>query len=108
MLGYLVGSTFLAAAIQAFWLVAVEAADRIATSPPSGRWSAASLMMVSPIRSTPESNEITVMPRDIAFFSTGTRASGSLAEMAMALTFCAISELITSICASAVALVGPV
>src|SRR3569832_559567 len=67
-------------------------------------------MMVSPIRpvsdglrwswrpslATPESHEITVMPRSIAFFSTGTSASASLAETAIALTFCAISELITS------------
>ena len=37
------------------------------------------------------------MPRSMAFFSAGTSASGSLAEMAMASTFWAISELITSI-----------
>ena len=42
------------------------------------------------------------MPRSIAFFSAGTSASLSLAEMAMASTFCAISELITSIWPSAV------
>jgi hypothetical protein len=48
------------------------------------------------------------MPRSIAFFSAGTSASASLAEIAMALTFWAISALTTSICASAVALVGPV
>ena len=48
------------------------------------------------------------MPRSIAFFSAGTSASGSLAEIAMALTFWAISELMTSIWPSAVAVVGPV
>ena len=37
------------------------------------------------------------MPRCIAFFSAGTSASGSLAEMAMASTCWAISELMTSI-----------
>ena len=37
------------------------------------------------------------MPRSIAFFSAGTSASGSLAEMAMASTFWAISALMTSI-----------
>ncbi len=48
------------------------------------------------------------MPRSIAFFSAGTRASVSLAETAMASTFWAISELITSIWPSAVVVVGPV
>ncbi len=46
---------------------------------------------------------MTVMPRSIAFFSAGTSASVSLADTAMALTFWAISELMTSIWPSAVA-----
>jgi hypothetical protein len=48
------------------------------------------------------------MPRSIAFLSTGTRASASLAETAMALTPWAISELMMSIWPSGVAWVGPV
>ena len=56
----------------------------------------------------PESHEITVMPRSIAFFSAGTSASRSLAETAIASTSCAISALITSIWPSAVVSVGPV
>ena len=48
------------------------------------------------------------MPRSIAFFSAGTSASGSLAEMAIASTCWAISALITSIWPSAVVSVGPV
>lgn len=42
------------------------------------------------------------------FFSTGTTASGSLAEMAIASTPWAINPFSTSICASAVVVVGPV
>ena len=57
---------------------------------------------------TPESHETTLMPRCIAFFSTGTTASGSLAEMAIASTPWAINPFSTSICASAVVVVGPV
>ena len=51
---------------------------------------------------------MTLMPRSMARFSAGTSASGSLAEMAMASTCWAISELMTSIWPSAVAVVGPV
>ena len=40
--------------------------------------------------------------------NTGTSASGSLAEITIACTFCAISELMISICPSAVAFAGPV
>ena len=61
-----------------------------------------------PSGATPESQEMTVMPRSIAFLSAGTSASLSLAETAMASTFCAIRALMTSICASAVVSVGPV
>ncbi len=64
--------------------------------------------MARPSGATPESQEMTVMPRCMAFFSTGTSASLSLAEMAIASTFWAISELITSIWPSAVVSVGPV
>ena len=48
------------------------------------------------------------MPRLIAFLHTGTSALVSLAEIAIASTFCAMRELMTAICSSAVALVGPV
>ncbi len=61
-----------------------------------------------PSGAMPESNEITLMPRIIAFLQTGTSALVSLAEIAMASTFCAISESMTAICSSAVVLVGPV
>ena len=61
-----------------------------------------------PSGATPESQEITVMPRSIAFFNAGTSASRSLAETAIASTSCAISALITSIWPSAVVSVGPV
>ena len=61
-----------------------------------------------PAGATPESHETTLMPRCIAFFSTGTTASGSLAEMAIASTPWAIKPFSTSICASAVVVVGPV
>ena len=108
--------------IQVFWFVAVAEAESTATSPPSGRWSAASLMIMLPISgfddglrfisrpsgATPESQEMTVMPRSIAFFSAGTSASRSLAETAIASTCWAISALITSIWPSAVVSVGPV
>ncbi len=108
--------------IQVFWFVAVDVADSTATSPPSGSSSAASLMIMLPISAcedgsrcisrpsgaTPNPSEITVMPRCIAFFSAGTSASGSLAEIAMASTCWAISELMTSIWPSAVVSVGPV
>ena len=47
------------------------------------------------------------MPRCIARLSVGTSASGSFADTAMASTRCAISELSTSICPSAVGVVGP-
>ena len=53
--------------------------------------------IMRPSSATPESHEITAMPRSIAFFRAGTSASGSLADTAMASTPCAISELITSI-----------
>lgn len=61
-----------------------------------------------PSGATPESHEMTVMPRSMARLSVGTSASVSLAETAMASTFWAISELITSIWPSAVVSVGPV
>ena len=43
-----------------------------------------------PSLATPESKEMTLMPAAMAFLVTGTRASGSLAEMTMASTFWAI------------------
>ena len=55
-----------------------------------------------PSGATPESHEMTLMPRWAAFFRAGTTASGSFAEIAMASTPCAISELMTSIWPSAV------
>src|SRR5262245_23116410 len=48
------------------------------------------------------------MPRSSARLSVGTSASGSLADTAMASTRCAISAFSTSICPSAVGVVGPV
>ena len=61
-----------------------------------------------PSGAMPESKEITLMPRSIAFLATGTSASASLAEMTMASTFWAIRVLMISIWPSAVALLGPV
>ena len=61
-----------------------------------------------PAGATAESYEITLMPRSMRRFSVGTSASGSLADTAMASTRCAISEFSTSICPSAVGVVGPV
>ena len=115
--------SFFISAIQAFWFVAVAEADRMAILPlPPGRPSSASLTSVWPISSfdeafrcisrpalaTPESQEMTVMPRCIAFFSVGTSASLSLAETAMASTCWAMRELSTWIWPSAVVSVGPV
>ncbi len=60
-----------------------------------------------PSGATPESHEMTLMPLR-GFFRAGTTASGSLAEMAIASTPCAIRELMTSIWPSAVVVVGPV
>ena len=117
------GRAFFISAIQVFWLVEVTVADRIATLPlPSGRASFARLRFIRPISSldeglrcsirpsfaTAESQEMTLMPRCIARFSEGARASGSLADTAMASTRWEISALITSIWPSAVVLVGPV
>ena len=51
---------------------------------------------------------MTLMPRPMAFFSTGATASLSLAEIAIASTFWEISALMTSIWPSAVVVVGPV
>jgi hypothetical protein len=48
------------------------------------------------------------MPRLIAFLQTGTSALVSLAEIAMASTFCAMRESMTAICSSAVAFVAGV
>src|SRR6478735_3709263 len=61
-----------------------------------------------PAGATAESYDTTLMPRSSAFLSVGTNASGSFAETAMASTRCAISALSTSICPSAVGVVGPV
>ena len=97
-------------------------AESTATLPPPGSSSAASLRIMLPISgledglrcssrpsgATPESQEITVMPRCMARLRAGTTASGSLAEIAIASTPCAISALMTSIWPSAVVPVGPV
>src|SRR5262245_53587428 len=107
--------------IQVFWLVAWAVALRIAISPLPPIVLLAISICFSPMRSgldgliwnsrpalaTPESNDSTVMPRLIAFLAIGTSASGSLAEITIAVTFCAISELRISIWPSAVGLVGP-
>ncbi|MNM73459.1 hypothetical protein D3C81_851860 [compost metagenome] len=61
-----------------------------------------------PSLARPLSKEMTLMPRCMAFLVIGTSAFASLAEMTMALTFWLISELMISICPSAVAVVGPV
>ena len=67
-----------------------------------------SKFMTLPSSAIPESQEITVIPLSIAFLPIEARASLSFAEIAIASTFCAIKELITSICASAVVVAGPV
>jgi len=108
--------------IHLFWLVAWAVALRIAISPLPPMVLEAIWICFRPIRSgldgliwmmrpslaMPESNESTVMPRCMAFLQTGTRASWSLAEMTMASTFWAMSELMMSIWPSAVGVVGPV
>ena len=55
----------------------------------------------------PESKEMTLMPAFMAFLAMGTSASTSFAEMAMALTLCAIRESMISIWPSAVGVLGP-
>jgi hypothetical protein len=50
-----------------------------------------------PAASTPESYEITLIPRPMARLSVGTSASGSFADTAIASTRCAIREFSTSI-----------
>src|SRR5437867_13372761 len=79
--------------IQAFWLVAVEAADRIANSPLYPISFASSWIWLRPIVSVSawlmnslrqfasESNAITAMPFAIACLSAGQTASGSLAAI---------------------------
>ncbi len=105
-----------------FWLVACAVAESTAISPVLPTTCSLIFTSFSPMSAlfegfscirrpsffTPESNEMTLMPRAMAFLSEGTSASGSLAEITMAFTFCAISELTISIWPSAVALAGPV
>src|ERR1041384_5578574 len=108
--------------IHLFWLVACAVAERIAISPLPPMVLDAICSCLRPISSgldgliwntrpalaIPESNDSTVMPRCAAFLQAGIRASGSLAEITIAFTFWAISELIISIWPSAVGVVGPV
>ncbi len=114
-------SSFMAS-IQEFWLVMVEAADRIATSPlppsvlaiictclaPISGVDDADRCTMRPAGAMAESKLITLMPRSIAFLPTGTSASASLAETMMPSTFWAISASITAIWSSAVGLVDAV
>ena len=64
--------------------------------------------MRRPPAATAESNEITLMPRCMAFLQTGTSALASSAAMMSPSTFWAISESRTAIWSSAVGLVGAV
>ena len=110
-------SSFMAS-IQEFWLVMVEAADRMATSPlppsvlaiictclaPISGVEDAERWTIRPAGATAESKLITLMPRSAAFLPTGTSASASFAEMMMPSTFWAICASITAICSSAVGL----
>src|SRR5271163_5139899 len=104
-------SSFIAA-IQEFWFVIVDAADRIATSPllpsvlaiictclaPMSGVDEAFRCMMRPALAIALSNEITLMPRSIAFLPTGTSALASLAETMMPSTFWAMRASITVIC----------
>src|ERR1044071_6909068 len=108
--------------IHLFWFVAWAVALRMAISPLPPIVLAAICSCLRPMSSgldgliwntlpalaTPESNDSTVMARCAAFLQTGISASGSLAEITIAFTFWAMSELMISTWPSAVGLVGPV
>src|SRR5690348_9741384 len=100
------------AAIQAFWFVALAAAERIAIWPESVPmlWTSRSTSEV-PIFSvsawlmnrwsghvTSESNETTLMPAAWACFSDGHRADGSLPAITMASAWAWIADWIDGIC----------
>src|SRR3954447_4501845 len=107
--------------IQVFWFVAFGVADRIAISPllpiclassctslrPRSSGLAWLMNTLRPAGAVSESYVTTLMPCDIARFSEGTTAFGSLAEIAMASTFCEVRVLMYETCDDALASDGP-
>src|SRR5664279_2816334 len=117
MFGYLVSCCFMYP-IQAFWLVAVAAADRIAIWPVLLISLASRSTSEVPICSVlawlmkrwfgqvlSESNATTLMPAACAWASDGHSADGSLAAMTIASAWAWIAAWMDGICAAAVSAV---
>src|SRR6476646_4978194 len=121
MFGWLAASSFFIVAIQAFWLVALAAADRIAISPESPMsWaimSTCTLAMPSAVAwlmntsrqsgLVSESKVTTLMPADMACLRASQGADGSSEEMTMALVPCWVAVLMNGTWPSGVAVCGP-
>src|SRR4051812_16920540 len=99
--------------IQVFWFVALAVAERMAMLPsllicfasvctsvrPRSSAEAWLMNMLRPSGAVSESYVTTLMPEFIAFLSAGTTAFVSLAEIAIAPTFCVVSVLMYGTCA---------
>ena len=107
--------------IQAFWLVALAVAERIAISPLlpiclaiDSTWFSPTSCVVTWLTNTlrasgatSESMPTILMPRCAACLSAGATASGSLPAMMIASGFCWTAALMIGICVDAPASVGP-
>src|SRR3954451_11073733 len=104
MFGWFAASSFFITSIQAFWLVALAVAERIAISPASPIWSAIMSTWTLPMPSelagwtnrsrhdgsVSASKVTTLVPASLAWLSESHSAFGSLAESTMAeVCFCA-------------------